>query len=179
MKITMTNAEAVLMFNTLSGLQVQAGPKFRYGVAKNKAILKDHVESIQEASQFPEDEDVKAFNEKRDDLLKEFSVDKEGNPNMVENPQTGQLRRAVPPENQGAYTLAVEVLQEEYKEITEKMEAHGKMVNELISEKNEFDMRLIRAADLPDDPKFPQSAFNVMLPLFEDPEKEKGAPSKK
>lgn len=180
---TLRNSDIVVLFNALSGLNVQATPKFRYAVAKNREALKSHSTAISEARQFPEDDaDFTEYKKRADEILRKYAVDDKGQPNMREIGNTGNLQRVVPLPKQGAYQVAMEELNDEFHDLNERMEAHREAFAKLLDEEVEVkDLVLINFKDLPEDKSFPQDRFNAMIVLMGEPEEERKekAPPKK
>jgi hypothetical protein len=172
MKIKITNAEAMNLFNALTQLNVPGNAKFTYIIAKNRALLKPHIEALQEASQqydknHPE---LKEYRTKVDDLLRKFAVDKDGKPVTRMSGDGTTLTRIIPPEKQAAYIEAREALDAEYRAVLTGFQLHQEDFANLLRKEEDFDLRMLAMKDLP------EGALNtqVMNLIFVFVEEDKG-----
>jgi hypothetical protein len=75
-EVKMTFIEIGALYNAInaaSAVKFNAKPKFRYALAKNMDTLETHMRALREAGKLPEDdEDIKAHEDARKALVKEF-----------------------------------------------------------------------------------------------------------
>lgn len=167
MKVTLKNSQWVELFNAIESMgTVQGKAKFTYALAKNRAILKPHVEAIQEAANtFQKTDRFKEYQAKNDNMLREFGVKDDGSPNVREF-EGGRLNRVVPVAKQGAFVIAQEKLREEFKDLFEMMELGGKDLELVLKEEVTLDVRTVKFSDLPSD--IPQRFMNAFFELVEE-----------
>jgi hypothetical protein len=151
MKMKITNAEILNLFQALSQLNMVGNPKFTYTVAKNRASLKSQVEALQEAGQAYAKGSVRfqEFQKKSDDLIKKFSVDGKGKPLMRDLGDGQTLQRMIAKENMGDFGQAREDLEKEYNDVIVGMSAHQAGFQTILREEFEVDLRLLKLADVP------------------------------
>jgi hypothetical protein len=164
MKICLKNSQWVELFNAIESMgTVQGKAKFTYALAKNRSILKPHIEAIQEAANaFQKTDRFKAYQAKNEDMLREFGVKDDGSPNVRES-EGGRLNRVVPVAKQGAFVTAQEKLREEFKDLFEMMELSGKDLELILKEEITLDVRAVKFNDLPTD--IPQRFMNAFFEL--------------
>jgi len=153
MKMKLTNAEIMNLFQALNQLNMIGNPKFTYTIAKNRASLKPQVEALQEAGQSysKNNERFKEYQGKVDGLIKQFSTDAQGKP-IVRDAGDGQsLQRTIPKEKMADFTIAREELDKDYNDVIVGMQAHQASFQTMLREETEVDLRLVGIADLPSD----------------------------
>jgi hypothetical protein len=159
MEVKITNAEAMNLFSLLNNMNVNGNAKFTYVIAKNRSILKPHIEALQEtAGKYAKDHpEVKEYQQKVDDLLKKFAVDRDGKP-FTKMSQDGQtMNRIIPPEKQADYMMAREFLDEQYKPIIVGAQLYQDEFARLLRKEETFNLRSIKVKDLP------EGALNTQL----------------
>jgi hypothetical protein len=173
MKVSLKNSQWVELFNAIEGMDtVQGKAKFTYALAKNRAILKPHVEAIQEAANaFQKTDRFKEYQAKNDNMLRELGVKDDGSPNVREF-EGGRLNRVVPVAKQGAFVTAQEKLREEFKDLFEVIEAGNKDLEAVLKEDIILDVRTVKFNDLPTE--IPQRFMNSFFELVVE---EDGAPA--
>jgi hypothetical protein len=153
MRMKLTNAEILNLFNTLSSINVNGNAKFTFTVAKNRASLKTQVESLQEAgnSYAKNNDRFKQYQERGDALIKQFSTDAQGKP-VVRGTGDGQtLQRMIPQEKMADFTMMRTALDEEFKEVILGAQLHQAEFQRLLREEAEVDLRLLKISDVPSD----------------------------
>lgn len=163
MKITLKNSEWMEVFGAIQNMDGQGNAKFTYALAKNRSILKPHVEAIQEAANaFQKTARFKEYQTRNDAMLKEFGVKDDGSPNVREF-EGGRLNRVVPVAKQGAFVTAQEKLREEFKDLFDVMELNGKDLEAVLKEDVTLDVRTVKFSDLPTE--IPQRFMNTFFEL--------------
>jgi len=153
MKMKLTNAEIMNLFQALNQLNMIGNPKFTYTIAKNRASLRPQVEALQEAGQSYAKNSArfKEYQGKVDGLIKQFSTDAQGKP-IVRDAGDGQsLQRTIPKEKMADFTIAREELDKDYNDVIVGMQAHQASFQTMLREETEVDLRLVGIADLPSD----------------------------
>jgi len=172
MKIKLKNSEWVQIHNAITNADFGGKPKFTYALARNKSILKPHIEAIQEAAnQWQKSDRSKEFQRRSDALLKEHGTQPDGQPSGREF-EGGQLRRVVPASKQGAFVAAQEKLREEFKDVFDAMEINSKELEAVLKDDVTFDVRTVKFEDLPMD--IPQQFMNAFFLLVEDEDEKAG-----
>lgn len=164
MKVSLKNSQWVELFNAIEGMgTVEGKAKFTYALAKNRSILKPHIDAIQEAANaFQKTARFKEYQVKSDNMLREFGVRDDGSPNIREF-EGGRLNRVVPVAKQGAFVTAQEKLREEFKDLFEMMELSGKDLESVLRELVTLDVRTVKFSDLPTE--IPQRFMNAFFEL--------------
>ena len=137
MQNKMKRSEIIALYNALSNPEFGKlkGTKFNYAMSKNTRLLKNEVQSIQEA----EDKEFGEFENERIELVKECAKkDEKGNP-VIENNQY-QI------ENVEDFQTKFEALQEKH-EYKAKREAFDKFMAEEV----EVDLHTILLDNLPEE----------------------------
>lgn len=172
MKMKLTNAEAMNLFGVLTNLNVVGNGQFTYTIAKNRSLLKPHIDVLQEFAEsysktHPE---LKEYQTKLDALLKRLAVDKDGKPVTRQSADGTVLSRVIPPDKQAEYMAEREKLDVEYRPTLLGMELHQSEFASVLKKEEEFDLRTIHMKDLP------EGALNtqVMNLIFVFVEEEKG-----
>lgn len=172
MKMKITNAEILNLFNALSNLNLTGNAKFTYTIAKNRASLKQQVEALQEAGQsYSKNNDrFKEYQERGDALIKKYSTDAQGKP-VVRGTGDGQtLQRMIPQEKMADFTQERTLLDDEFKEVVLGMQLHQAEFQRLLREESEVDLRLLKISDLPADGINTQ-IMNLIFIFVDDEEK--------
>lgn len=169
MKMKLTNAEILNLFQALSNLNLTGNPKFSYTVAKNRASLKPNVEALQEAgNQFAKNsERFKAYQKAGDELIKTHCVDASGKPMMRDSGDGQSLQRVIPAERMGEFTQARQLLDEQYKDVIMAAQAHQAAFQTLLREETEVDLRTVPLKDVPADGLNTQ-IMNLIFVFIED-----------
>lgn len=152
MKMKLTNQEVLNLFNVLSNLNVPGNGKFTYTIAKNRSLLKAHVEVIQETANaygksHPE---LRSYQTKVDQLLRDFAVDKDGKPLVRQSPDGSSLSRIIPPEKQSAYVEARTALDAEYRAVLTGLQLSQEEFARTLQEEIEVELRPLSIKDLPE-----------------------------
>lgn len=152
MKIKLTNADAMNLFQTLTNMNISGNAEFTLAIARNRSLLKTHIDALQEVagSYIKLHPELKDYQEKLDKLLKQFAVDTDGKPLTRQSPDGTGLARVIPPENQGVYVVEREKLDYEYHVVLVGMTKHQEDFASLLRKEEEFEFRTISKKDLPE-----------------------------
>jgi hypothetical protein len=137
----MKNQEILSLYENLHQLNLK-GVKFSYAVAKNIALLKPEVESLQKAIE--QSEDFKKFEQERVELAKKHAKKNENGEPIEEK---GQYII----EDKEAFKKDFTDLKEKNKEVVEAREEQIKEFNELLEKENEIKFHKISIKDVPED----------------------------
>lgn len=164
MEITLTNQQVLNIHAALANMgHITAAAKTKYALAKTQEILERAVKTLQEQLQPPKEESIAQFERDQTEILKQFAVGADGNPNVRED-QQGRIRRVVPMSKQGEYMKAIESLQVKYPQIQEILEHHQDFVNETLAKSVTVDIRKIN--EIPEELTVNQ--INILMPIIDD-----------
>jgi hypothetical protein len=151
MKMKLTNAEILNLFQALTQLSIIGNPKFTYVIAKNRGSLKSMVEALQEAGQSyaKNNERFKEYQGKVDRLIKQFSTDANGKPIVRDSGDGQTLQRTIPKEKLADFTGAREELDKEYNDVIVGMQVHQASFQTMLREETEVDLKLLKLSDIP------------------------------
>ena len=169
MQVSITNAEALNLFQMLSNLKVRGNEKFVYAVAKNRSLLKRVVDAVQrEANSFADgSERFKEYQRKSDALVREFSVDANGKP-IVRDAGDGQsFQRVIPQEKLGDFAKAREYLDAEYKDVILGGQIHQAEFQKYLRDEVAIHLHPLKMKDIPDEAKDTQY-MNLMYIFVEE-----------
>lgn len=140
-KVRMTKGEAVSMFNTINAMVYMTGARFTYAIAKNMNSLKEEVQAL--AKILEQDDEMKAFEEKRIELAKKHAKkdEKTGNPISVKNNYVLL--------DEAAFEKEYQQLREENKEVVEKYDKQVAEYSELLKEDCDIKLHKVRLEDVP------------------------------
>jgi hypothetical protein len=137
----MKNQEILSLYENLHQLNLK-GVKFSYSVAKNIALLKPEIESLQKVVE--QSEDFKKFEQERIELAKKYAKKNESGEPIEEK---GQYIL----EDKEAFKKEFDDLKEKNKEVIEAREAQIKEFNELLEKENDIKFHKISIKDVPED----------------------------
>jgi len=180
MKMKITNAEILNLFQALSQLSMVGNPKFTYTLSKNRAALKPQVEALQEAGQSyaKNNERFKEYQTKIDALVKQFAVDDEGKPIMRDTGDGQTMQRIIPKEKLGDFATAREALDKEFNDVIVGSQAHQASFQTLLREETEVDLRLLKISDIPSEGISTQLMNQIFIFVDDEPAKAEVIPLK-
>ena len=137
----MKNSELIELFVALQKVEKLPGAKFAYAVAKNNALLKTEINSIN-AAVSPTEEYTK-YDKERVELAKKYSKkDNNGEPVVKDN--------AFDIEDTASFEKDLKELQEKHKEAIDSRENQIKEFEKLLEEKNDVELFKIPYTDVPE-----------------------------
>ena len=159
MQIQITNAEAMNLYNALSNLNITGNAKFTYAIAKNKNLLKPHIEALQEsAQQYAKDHpQLQEYQKDVEALLVKFAVDKDGKPVTRMSADGSTLTRVIPQEKQADYLAARQDLDDKYKDVLVGAQLHADSFASVLKELTDLKVHGIRLSD------FPEGSINTQI----------------
>jgi hypothetical protein len=157
----MTKQESIKLFQDLNRLGNLKGVKFSYAIAKNIAMLKAEIESLEKAVA-PSEEFMKE-DEKRVALAKEHAKkDEKGEPVTVTEGGVSKFEM----EDDKAFDESFKKLKEENKEIWDAREKQITEYNELLKTESTVELYKVAKCDIPNDINVMQ--MNSIMDLVED-----------
>lgn len=137
----MKNKELLELYEFLHKINLK-GVKFSYAIAKNIALIKPEVESLQKSIDMTEE--YKEFDAKRIELAKKHAKkDKNGEPLVVDKNYV--------PGNEAELEKEFAVLKEENKELVEARKKQMDEFNELLDKQNDVKLYKINIKDIPEE----------------------------
>lgn len=173
MKIT--NAEVLNLYNALSNTDLSGNAKFVYTLAKNRALLKPLVDTLQEVttSYAKENPRVKEFQEKGEELLKKFAVTEDGSPAVRQAQDGNSFQRIIPAAKQSEFIKARLALDEAYKDVNLGFELRQREFAEILKEEVDVPLRMLKLKDVPEG-GLKTSVMNQIFIFVDDTEDSKG-----
>jgi len=137
-----TKQELLSLYLNLNKLGNLKGVKFSYGVSKNLALLSPEIESLNKVQEMSEE--FKKFEEKRVELIKDYSKKDESGKDIIENNSYVVL-------DQKKWDKVFDKLKEDNKEVVKKREKQIEEYLELLKTESDIKLYKIKLADIPED----------------------------
>lgn len=160
-KVKLTRRELMNIMSVLNSLNGSYSVKMKYAIKKNKDLLKNEVEAVEEASQ-TNSKRYKEYDEKRMKKIEEYAERENGKIKLLPDNRSVKIKE----DKLDDFNAAILLLQEEYKEGIEEREKEVKEFDNFIKEEIEVEVFKISNDIIPND--ISQGAYEVLFPLIKD-----------
>ncbi len=155
----MTKQEVIGLYKALNQLGNLKGVKFSYGVAKNLAIIKPEIESLEKAS--TPTEEYMNFEKVRISMVEQFAKKDEKGVAVQENNVY-----IIEDGKQEEMESAFEALKSEHKEVFDGRQKQIEEYSELLNSESTISLYKVNLADIPADISVQQ--MNSIMPIVDD-----------
>jgi len=135
--------ELFILFQNLEKLNDLEGIKFAYAISKNKKMLKDEIESLQEI--IKPSKEIEEYERKRINLCEKYAEKDKNNKPIIEDNRYKFIN-----DDKDKFEKDIKILMDENKELLEKQNKKNEEYLKLLEEDIEINLYKINKSDIPE-----------------------------